>query len=148
MENNNMQAEFDELLSFNTEKEELSHDAVMLSLKFISEINELLQENQHYSKKDIAEYLNTSPSFVTQLFKGDRKLSMDLLAKFQKLLKTEFSISTCEKQLTYPHINLEIAKQLTFKEQGGFWAFHNTRSYESKEGNLVNKLFDTELKAS
>ncbi|QEM08741.1 helix-turn-helix domain-containing protein [Mucilaginibacter rubeus] len=133
MKPNSLIEEFEDLLSFNDESEQLEHDATLLSLKFISEINELMLENGIRSKKEMANLLGKTPSFVTQLFNGDKKLNMDILAKFQKVLRTEFSISTAAKQCLLKPINLSDAMKLTFEDPDtkGFWAFHNVRPYDN-----------------
>ena len=128
---NSISQEFNEFLSFKTPDEELQHDATMISLRFISEINEILQSNCCYSKKDLAEMLGTSPSFVTQLFNGDKKLNMDILAKFQKILKTKFSISTCEKENQFIKFSdFDEIKKFKHFDDDGFWVFRNKDIYE------------------
>ena len=146
MKENNIKSEFDEILSFGDDNEKLSHDAMMLSLKFISEINELLQNQNKMPKKDLASLLDISPSFVSQLFNGDKKLNFDLLAKFQNILNAEFCITTEAKRSIEKTLTFEQAKELTFNDpDGGFWAFHNSKRYQEQKAQLD---FEIEILAS
>jgi len=43
-------------------------------------------------KKEIAEAINTSPSYVTQLFNGDKLINLMTLAKLQKAFDFTFQI--------------------------------------------------------
>jgi transcriptional regulator with XRE-family HTH domain len=44
------------------------------------------------SKKKLAELLNTSPSYVTQIFRGQKIINLLTLAKLQQIFEIEFKI--------------------------------------------------------
>ncbi|MBL0912098.1 MAG: helix-turn-helix transcriptional regulator [Bacteroidia bacterium] len=65
--------------------------AEMLSFRFISEIDRLM-ERDDMSKKELAALLGTSASYITQLFKGDKLLNMEILARIELVFKVQFGI--------------------------------------------------------
>ncbi|MEK6480865.1 helix-turn-helix transcriptional regulator [Catalinimonas sp. 4WD22] len=89
----NIQQAFDDLFSFKDEKGEIKHNAHMLMFRFLSEV-ERVAEEKNLKKKDLAKMIGTSPSYVTQLFRGDKLINMETLAKLEKGLGIEFVIKT------------------------------------------------------
>jgi ribosome-binding protein aMBF1 (putative translation factor) len=59
--------------------------------KFLSLIEQEMDKSG-MSKKELAELLNTSPSYVTQLFRGQKTINLLTLAKFQHIFGMEFRI--------------------------------------------------------
>ncbi len=84
--------ELKDLLTLSVE-EQLEHDAQMLAFQFLGRIDEAMIE-QKLSKKDLAKKVGTSPSFITQLFRGDRKPSWNILVKMGKALNLDFRVNT------------------------------------------------------
>ncbi|KAB2869469.1 MAG: helix-turn-helix transcriptional regulator [Bacteroidales bacterium] len=93
MKPNEIKTKFDELLNSTTPEEQFEHEAQLLAFKFLSIIDAEM-EAQNISKKALAEKVGTSQSFITQLFRGDRKPNWTILAKMQKELGLQFTIST------------------------------------------------------
>jgi len=89
--NSDIKNKFDELLKFQNEKEELEHEATMLSLQFISEFNKLMGDS--VTKKEIADAIGTSKSYVTQIFNGSKLLNLQTIVKIQKALNAKVKIS-------------------------------------------------------
>jgi transcriptional regulator with XRE-family HTH domain len=89
----NVSKEFESLLNFKSEDEKLENDRTMLSLSFISVIQQHMEKHS-LTKKQLASATGVSASFITQLFRGDKLVSMEILAKFQKALDVNFCIST------------------------------------------------------
>lgn len=87
----NINPEFESIFEFNSEKDELKHDAKILMFRFLSEI-EKLSDNGKLAKKELAAAINTSGSFITQLFKGDKIANLVTFAKLQKKYNVEFEI--------------------------------------------------------
>ena len=80
--------------NFQDEKQELEHQASMLSLRFLSTIKHFMANQEpEIRKADLARMLNTSKSYITQLFTGDRLLNMKTLYKIEKVLGLEFHMS-------------------------------------------------------
>lgn len=82
--------EFEGLFSFNSTKEELEHEAKMIMFRLLSSFEKMM--DRPIQKKEIAEAINTSPSYVTQLFKGDKLINFTTLAKLQKAFDFTFEI--------------------------------------------------------
>jgi ribosome-binding protein aMBF1 (putative translation factor) len=93
MKPSEIKAKFDELLRFKSLDEEIDHDAQMLAFRFLSIIDAEM-EKQNVNKKELAQCVGTSPAFITQLFRGDRKPNWTILAKMQKELGIQFTVST------------------------------------------------------
>lgn len=53
-------------------------------------------KDQNISKKELAQNVGTSASFITQLFRGDRRPNWSMLAKMSHVLKLEFKVMTDE----------------------------------------------------
>lgn len=75
-------------------KNEVNSDrenAELLSFRFISEIDQCM-EVCDISKKELAKRIGTSASYITQLFKGDKLLNMEVLSKIETALGIRFAI--------------------------------------------------------
>jgi transcriptional regulator with XRE-family HTH domain len=118
--------EFDKLFEL-TKEEQLEHDAQMLAFQFLIRIDEVM-ENQNMPKKVLAEKVGTSASFITQLFRGDRKPSWAMLAKMQKVLNLKFNI------LTETELNNLIASEINDYHK----KWNRKRAYEKSKGLAEN----------
>lgn len=76
-----------------TEVEALQLDEYMLMANYLSEIERLLGEKS-LNRKELAIQIGTSPSYLTQVFRGDKPLNFKTLAKIQKALNIRFEIQT------------------------------------------------------
>lgn len=63
----------------------------MIMYRFLSIIDEKMEELD-LSKKDLAEMIGTSASYITQLFNGNKIVNLPTLAKFQKALDIKFKV--------------------------------------------------------
>ena len=97
----NIVPEFEELFYFNSEKEEIEHEAKMMMFRFLSEVEKL---NSTIKKKELVKALDTSASYITQLFNGDKLINLKTLAKIQKAYNISFEIKvvsnfkTCKQE--------------------------------------------------
>jgi ribosome-binding protein aMBF1 (putative translation factor) len=73
--------------------EKIEHDASVLAFRFLSEI-EIQMDKLGISKKDLAAKIGTSPSYITQIFRGDKLTNFVFLAKVQDALNIQFEIQT------------------------------------------------------
>ena len=83
--------EFQNLLGFQTEAEKIEHRSKMIMFNFL-DIIENEMANRQMSKKDLAEKLDTSPSFVTQLFTGTKTINLLTIAKLEDIFNIKFQI--------------------------------------------------------
>lgn len=82
---------YKDLFTFKTKEEELEHKAQMISYRFLSEVeNEC--DKRKISRAELAEMVGTSRSYITQLFRGSKRVNMDVLAKFEDVLGITFQI--------------------------------------------------------
>jgi len=93
LKNNKIKNQLMSLISPMSDEAELDIDKHILSAKFLSEIQKHL-ETADMKKKDFAELMDVSASFITQLFTGDKMVSMEFLSNAQKKLNIEFTISS------------------------------------------------------
>lgn len=109
---------FDKLSNQLSSKEKLENDASLLMFRFLSIIEEKCAV-LGLTRKQLAEKVGTSASYITQLYRGDKLVNMFTLAKFQKALGFEFEIlekkSYEEKVKDYPPIG----------DGKGVWVYHS-----------------------
>ncbi len=73
------------------EGERLDFEKEILHFAFIEQVQYHMGD-MRYSK--LAEELNVSKSFVSQLFSGDKLINIDLMAKLQRILHFKFKIDS------------------------------------------------------
>ncbi len=79
------------VLKFNSDEEKLQFEAEMLHLNTMKMVEKLMQEKK-MNKKELAVELQTSPSFITQLFTADKLINYKILAKLQRIFNVNFSV--------------------------------------------------------
>src|SRR5690348_1550547 len=72
-------SEFDHLFEFENEGDQLSSDTRLLSFGFLSELERHSDQSKGL-KKRLAAMIGTSASFITQLFNGDKIISLETVA--------------------------------------------------------------------
>ena len=90
-----IQAAFSDLFANRTEEQQREDAAQLLSFRFLSEVERLMQE-KGFTKRKLAELVGTSPSYITQLFRGDRLLNIDMLARFEQVFNVQFTAAAGE----------------------------------------------------
>lgn len=128
--------EFEDIFSFENEKEELEHDAKMLMLQFFNEMENCKEENSNWKKKDLAKALGKSPSFISQLYSGDKIPSLQLLAKIQKALNISFKISARDESKNYNERTDKMNFQNIQNDPSGYWVWIKKQPDYSKTNNL------------
>lgn len=88
--------EFSKALQFKNSEDKAEHDSKILMFKFLSLVEQEM-ELRNMTKKDLAEQLNISPSYITQLFRGTKTINLLKLAQIQGLFEIEFEISTTDR---------------------------------------------------
>lgn len=82
----------------NQTAENIHWKADHLSLVIMSKVL-CICEQRNISRKELAVKLNTSQSYLTQLFRGDKRVNMMFMAKIQSVLNINFIIDTKERTL-------------------------------------------------
>ena len=118
--------EFEDLFTFQDEKEELNHEAHMIMFRFLSEVEEYHSDGKNIKRNELASKLEVSPSYITQLFKGDKLLNFTMLAKIQKAFNITFEVKARKNESLYSVDNLKVETLPSFPvEPEGFWIWHN-----------------------
>lgn len=128
------------LFEFDSEKEELKHDAFMIMFKFLSEI-ERVSENTLY-KKDLAMALDTSKSFISQLFSGNKLANLLTIAKLQKSYNITFHVKAVPNQ-SFLSIDKPIINVAKYEYPKG-----ETRQYGNSALTVVAGSIDYVLKSA
>ncbi len=87
----NISSEFESLFSFDSKEKETEHEAKMIMFRFLSEL-EKLNGDKPIKGKELAEAIGTSPSFITQLFHGNKLINLTTLAKIQNAFDFTYDI--------------------------------------------------------
>ncbi len=83
---------FKTILSFDNEQDQLELEAKLIVAKFLEKIQEIAAQ-KGLKKKDLAQKIGTSASYITQLYRGHKLLNLMTLAKLQRALDIEFDIA-------------------------------------------------------
>jgi len=89
---NDIENSFNDIFKFDNEQDQLEVDAKVLASKFLSKVQEEA-DNKNINRKELAKLIGTSPSYLTQLFRGHKLLNLLTVVKLQKVLEMEFDIS-------------------------------------------------------
>ncbi len=131
----NVSSEFESLFTHKNEKEELEHDARMIMYRFLSEIENIENSGNPIKKNELAKKLKVSPSFITQLFNGDKLMNFTLLAKIQDAFNITFEIKARSNDSVYSvdNINLNSFPQPS-NVPDGFMVWHKFKpNYDVKD---------------
>ncbi|MEY4459958.1 MAG: hypothetical protein RIT38_1188 [Bacteroidota bacterium] len=116
---------FNSVFSFDNEQDQLELEAKIIMAKFLDRIQEIADQ-KGLKKKDLAQKIGTSASYITQLFRGHKLLNLMTLAKFQRALDIEFEVS------------IKGTEQIPMKKENTE-VYLNTR-YASDKGGEFSKL--------
>jgi len=124
---------FDELFNNRTPEQELESDAKLIMFRFL-DIVEQKREKKNWSRKELAQKVGTSASYITQLMRGDKLINMFTLAKMQRALNIKFDIS---ELVTYQEQTEN--KKPPIPDGKGFWVYKKIESPNySEKGNIPN----------
>lgn len=127
MTSDEIKNKFKDLLSFDSKKDQHKHDAKILIAQYVNHILSTM-ESTGMKRKYLAEQIDTSSSFITQLFRGDKLINFITLAKIQDALKIKFQVSVKFDNGIFSNLSY-----LQDEEQDGYWVFHaNKPDYDSK----------------
>ena len=73
-------------------EEEIKHRAQMVSYRILSVIEKRCAV-MGLSKKELAEKIGTSPSYITQLYRGTKQVNMTFMGKVEVALGISFTIN-------------------------------------------------------
>ncbi len=146
---------FLDLLEIKTEDEKIEHDSRVISIEFISIIQTHLIEHK-ITKKELAKKINSSPSYITQVLRGDKTINMRFLAKIQKALGIKFKVCTDEELSCYKdafdeksHISSNIVKFEEYKIRSNYRTADRLKKYfHSTEISNIGGYFEADTKSA
>lgn len=92
---NSIKNEWDALINEMSYEDQVASKADLFALQFLGLVDQKM-EAINMNKKELAEKIGTSASFITQLFRGDRKPNWNILAKMSLELELDFKVITEE----------------------------------------------------
>ena len=135
---------YESLFSFGSKKEKIEHKAQMISFRILSEVEKICDEKK-INKRVLSKLVGTSPSYITQLFRGTKQVNTEIMAKFEEALNISFQIDANpnETMLTN-NIDTEFYHRKQEQVNGPvMYYFHGGQ--KDKTGEIVNRL-ETENK--
>lgn len=137
-----IQEEFDKLFNFESETEKQEADAQLLMARFLSKVQEVTDE-KNIKRKELAEMIGTSASYLTQLYRGTKNLNFLTIAKIQNALGIQFEVSLKDENKDFSKLgdkDIEpfLNKWIKEKEGEGYMKIYkNKKSIQfPKESNL------------
>ena len=82
---------FKDLLTPETENDKLELETRLLMAQFLDGIEAAMHEKK-MRKKDLAHLIGTSPSFITQIFRGNKVVNLETLCKISLALDLRFVV--------------------------------------------------------
>jgi len=109
--------EFDLIFNDRTTEEKTQDEARLLMYRFL-DIFEYKCDKLGWSKKKLANEIGTSPSYITQLFRGDKLINLPTIVKMKQVLDIDIEI-------TEKHYNeLKMSdRQIPDYDGKGFWSY-------------------------
>jgi len=117
-------------------KEDLEHDTKMVMYRFLSEIEKLTEE-KGINRKELAKLIGTSASYITQLYRGNRVLNLETIAKFQKVFNITFEVKVIQNSIEELYKNVNVEELCENDRIDGFWVYHK---YEPEYNDELSHL--------
>jgi len=146
---NNIQIspEYADLFNFANDKEKHEHNAQMISYKILSEVERVCEERK-LKKKDLALKIGTSKSYITQLFRGNKSINTQIMAKFEDVLDITFKIDAVfneeKTQFIGEDLMLSNFPSTRISTSAGTWYFCYNK--KKQEANKIVENLKTENK--
>jgi len=126
LKNIKINPEYKSLGYFDSQEDQIEHEAQMISYRVLSVIEEIC-EQRNLKKKDLAARIGSSRSYITQLFQGSKSVNTQVMAKFENALDITFEIKATllgfsEKNLQQ-FLNPEVYIKNRNSNQMGRWYF-------------------------
>jgi transcriptional regulator with XRE-family HTH domain len=133
--------EFESLFEFKSKEEKIEHDAQMISYRVLSEIEKICDE-KNIKKKDLAQMVGTSKSYITQLFNGTKSINTNILAKFENALDVTLDIRLKRNNESYgeflsKQLNVELFINKRLSTSKGAWYYYE---YNKDTEEIINGL--------
>ncbi len=87
---------FEKLFEFDTVDDANMHHAKIIMMKFLQAMEISMGKNK-LNKKTLAGMLGISPSYVTQLYNGDKLINLEMIARIEQAFGIEFKVQAVRK---------------------------------------------------
>jgi len=126
--------EFADLFNFGNEEEEIEHEAYMIMFRFLSELENLNSGSKPLKKKELAQKLGVSSSYITQLFNGTKLINLITLAKIEREFNVIFEVKARMNETLYSEGDTTVIMMpLKQQEPDGFHVWSRLKpDYEKK----------------
>ena len=134
----------DEILSSLSTNDKYDIEAKLIMAQFINGILSVM-ESTKVSRKDLAEKIDTSASFITQIFKGTKSINFLALAKIQEALNIKFTVNVKRKkgEIKFdPKAIIEMSKSF---QETNLWAYEIKSNYESSDFSPLSSKIEKEI---
>jgi len=137
---------FDELFSFSSEAEKIEHRAQMISFRILSEVQKICDE-QNIKMKELAALVNTSASYITQLFRGNKQVNTAFMARFEEAMDMVFDISLQKEKEQHDELSKSQLSADTIKKSmqvNPAYVYYSAvkGNSQDKTGELLKKMSD------
>ena len=130
--NENIENRFKKLLKIKNANEKIRLNTEMIHLNIMNELAQLM-EHQSINKTQLAEKLNVSKSYITQLFTADKILNLKLISQIQDVLNVAFGMTFYDEYMVV----------VPFEEQPFIKILADKESIPIK--NFVQNLLDASI---
>ena len=129
------------MLENDNQEEKIDKETLHLHFTFLSEIEKIIKDRK-ISKKELAEKVNTSASYITQLFRGDKIVNLEMLTKIKMILEIDYHLTVLE--------NTEEESVVSFKvsRNRNLFSTEKFRKIEFSPDNTISIEDCNSLKAS
>jgi hypothetical protein len=139
--------EFEELFSFSNDKEKLEHRAQMISYRILSEVEKVCEE-QNIMMKDLAKMVNTSASYITQLFRGNKQVNTAFMARFEEAMNMAFTFAVHKEKEMHDELSLhqfttDVLKKVHNANLGSIYCFSVKGGKNDQTNQILETLLDT-----
>jgi transcriptional regulator with XRE-family HTH domain len=144
--NNNLIIEKNNFLSTYADKNRTKIDEALVSLRFMKQIDTFLDLN-NLNQKELANDLDTSPAFISQLMSGTKKINTSFINKFEKKYNIEFKVLIQSNDSEYRIIecvqsSIEIKLNISaFVENKNSYSFQNNSENLFEFHSNFNQIF-------
>ena len=119
-------------------------DAALVSLRIIKQIDNFLDYND-LNQKDLANKLEVSEAFVSQLMSGSKKINVQILNKFEKQFNVEFEFKLRSKNSMYTVVEV-VNKAIELKSIRSEFSSVRTFCFSSNSNSIYNLSKDYKSK--
>jgi transcriptional regulator with XRE-family HTH domain len=115
-EKKNSLNKLNQMLEFKSSNQKAKLEEELLSLKFIATIEEILEQND-VNRSDLANILDSSKSYVSQVFSGDKMVNIRILAKIQRALNVSFKLYAVDNnRFQFEKVSCDLHRRINLQD--------------------------------